>query len=76
MRALSQRQAAVCETAASRRCTCRCGGAYHGANRQARVGLPAEAVVDFVVALPQEDAHYVPNKIYQPRLPAPVGYAA
>lgn len=33
MRALSGRQAASCESAVTSRCRCRCGGAFHGANR-------------------------------------------
>ena len=33
MRALSATQAARCEAAANHRCRCRCGGAFHGANR-------------------------------------------
>jgi len=33
VRQLSARQAAACETATSKRCKCRCGGAYHGAAR-------------------------------------------
>ena len=41
MRALSLRQALNCETATTpaTRCRCRCGGALHGANRQAHYML-------------------------------------
>jgi hypothetical protein len=34
MRALSFRQAASCEAALSKRCRCRCGGAFHGTLRE------------------------------------------
>lgn len=74
MRALSQRQASACETASTRRCICRCGGALHGSNRQLQAGV--EDPVEYVVGLPEEDPHYVSNKTWQPRLPAPVGFAA
>lgn len=33
MKLLSQRQAQECEDATTDRCTCRCGGALHGAKR-------------------------------------------
>jgi len=35
VRALSLRQASACENAIGRKCACRCGGAFHGANRVA-----------------------------------------
>jgi hypothetical protein len=71
VRSLTQRQSVACETAATTRCTCRCGGAFHGANRQA-----AEQALAYVVQLPEEDPHYVANKTYQLRLPVPIGSAA
>ena len=75
MRSLTQRQAVACETAASTRCRCRCGGAFHGANRQLESAADAEAV-EYIVRLPEEDPHYVANKTYQLRLPAPIGRVA
>lgn len=50
MRALSAGQAATCEGAKSppARCRCRCGGAFHGANR---------ATPDSLAALPAGDPH-------------------
>jgi len=71
VRALTQRQSVACETAVTTRCTCRCGGAFHGANRQA-----ADVALEYIVQLPEEDPHYVSNKNVQLRLPAPVGRAA
>jgi len=73
VRALTQRQSVACETAVTTRCKCRCGVAFHGANRQE--GDDAVAL-EYIVQLPEEDAHYVSNKNVQLRLPAPVGRAA
>lgn len=43
MRPLSDRQANSCEHSVSRRCRCRCGGAFHGAARvQDRSELPGD----------------------------------
>lgn len=52
MKALTGRQAVTCETAATKRCRCRCGGALHGA---ARLTTEAEAR-----ELAADDAHCVP----------------
>lgn len=41
-RALSERQAWECETAAHPRCRCRCGGKLHGANRVSEKALVRE----------------------------------
>jgi hypothetical protein len=38
MRRLSARQSVSCETAATARCRCRCGGQLHGAGRFATAG--------------------------------------
>jgi hypothetical protein len=53
VRALSARQAMSCEQATSKRCRCRCGGAYHGA---ARVRDEYEALAE----LPDDDPHLPP----------------
>jgi hypothetical protein len=53
MRAMSVRQAVSCETATSKRCRCRCGGALHGA---ARIGAVAPE------CLPDDDPHHARAK--------------
>jgi hypothetical protein len=55
MRALSYRQASVCETAKHKRCRCRCGGQMHGASRL----TPSREAFE---ALPADDPHHVPNE--------------
>jgi hypothetical protein len=50
---LSAKQAGACEQAAAPACTCRCGGALHGAKRgDGRA---------FFEALPADDPHYLPS---------------
>lgn len=46
-RAPSERQARMCEQSDSDRCSCRCGGSFHGAHR-----------VEDVRALPVNDPHF------------------
>lgn len=41
MKSLTYRQASACENATTRRCRCRCAGAYHGAGRGEVVALAA-----------------------------------
>jgi len=55
MRALSLRQATNCENATHKRCRCRCGGRYHGANRVA-----PDSDRKAFEQLPAEDPHKLP----------------
>lgn len=60
MRRLSVSQAARCEQATGPKCKCRCGGAYHGASRQAeQQGVTLE---QFLMALPEDDPHKISQR--------------
>jgi hypothetical protein len=60
MRRLSVSQAARCEQATGPKCKCRCGGAQHGASRQAeQQGVTLE---QFLMALPEDDPHKIAIK--------------
>ena len=63
MRALSERQAARCETAKTKLCRCRCSGALHGANRVDENFREHE----FFEQLPNEDPHHVPGEAEKKR---------
>lgn len=58
MRALSNRQASRCETAKTKTCKCRCGGALHGALRHKEAGDWAEPEAYFFEGLPADDPHH------------------
>lgn len=61
MRALSLRQANMCDNAQHPKCRCRCHGAAHGAKRG---GLPTAVDSDtiFFQTLPEDDPHHCPEK--------------
>lgn len=61
MQALSLRQASRCETAKTKACTCRCGGALHGKNRSGDDLLACDAIAEreFFEQLPLDDPHHV-----------------
>jgi hypothetical protein len=46
---MTMRQALTCETAAGRRCRCRCGGLLHGRGRVSEAEI---------AGLPEEDPHH------------------
>lgn len=56
MRALSERQAARCETAKNKTCKCRCGGQFHGKNRAGGEEPPER---EFFEMLDEEDPHHL-----------------
>ena len=56
MRALSERQAAACETASRPVCRCRCGGSLHGARRN-----DESIMTDFFEDLAPDDPHRIPT---------------
>jgi hypothetical protein len=61
MKRLSLSAARRCETAATNRCKCRCGGLLHGKLR----GDDAE----FFTGLPRDDPHHAkPKRVSKPRV--------
>ena len=54
MRALSERQAAACETASRPVCRCRCGGVFHGAGRNDEI-----VTREFFEGLAPDDPHHI-----------------
>lgn len=61
MNALSVTMANNCENAKNATCTCRCGGALHGAKRLTTDTQGNTARVEFE-QLPETDPHFVPSK--------------
>ena len=53
MRALSVRQACRCETAKTKTCKCRCGGAAHGRYTDGKLDC------EYFALLPADDPHYI-----------------
>lgn len=56
MRALSLRQASLCETAKHPTCRCRCGGKLHGVMRAGECPEPPR---EFFERLAEDDPHHV-----------------